>query len=73
MTRQDFLMKSKQYLRFFTPREENVESVIREKCGETDTDISTVINYAKWINDALFRRPETGSDGFLKRIQRDNR
>lgn len=53
-------------MRSFTPREENVESVIRDKCGKTDLDISTIIDYAKWINNAAFRRPEIGSDDVLE-------
>lgn len=66
MNRQEFLKAGKQYLRFFTPREENIESVIREKCGKTDSDISPIIDYAKWINNAVFRRPEINSDDVLE-------
>ncbi len=66
MNRQDFLKVSERYSGHFTPRKGNVESVIREKCGKTDTDISAVIDYAKWIHNFAFRKPETGSDDILE-------
>lgn len=66
MNRQDFLKNAKRYLLYFKPRNENVESVIREKCSESDTDINAIINFAKWVNDASFERPETNSDDVLE-------
>lgn len=65
MTRQDFLRNAERYLQFFKPRGNDVESVIREKCGE-NTDINAIIDFAKWVDNAVFRRPETNSDDVLE-------
>lgn len=66
MNRQDFLRNAKRYSLYFKPRNEEVESVIREKCSESNTDINAIIDFAKWVDDASFRRPETNSDDILE-------
>lgn len=68
MNRQEFLKAVKQYLRFFTPREEDTESVIREKCNENDTDINAIIDFAKWLDNAVLKRPEKNSDDVLQLV-----
>lgn len=66
MNRQDFLKNAKRYSLYFKPRNKNVESVIREKCSESDTDINAIINFAKWVNNLWLERPETNSDDVLE-------
>lgn len=66
MNKQDFLKNAKRYSLHFHPQNEDVESVIREKCSESDTDINSIIDFAKWVDDASFRRPETNSDDILE-------
>lgn len=65
MTRQDFLKDAERYTLYFHPRNEDVESIIREKCGE-NTDINAIIDFAKWVDNLVLRRPETNSDDVLE-------
>lgn len=44
MNRQDFLKSAQKYLQSFKSRENDVESVIRDKCNENDTDINGFYN-----------------------------
>ncbi len=66
MNRQAFLKSVERHLLFFKPREINVESVIREKCSKVDTDINAATDFAKWIDNAVFKRPEINSDDILE-------
>lgn len=66
MTRQEFLKAAERYTLYFHPRNEDVESVIREKCGESETDINAIIDFAKWVDNLVLRRPETNSDDVLE-------
>lgn len=66
MTRQDFLKSAQKYLQSFKSRDDNVESVIRDKCNENDTDINAIIEFSKWIGNAVFKRPENKSDDVLE-------
>lgn len=66
MTRQEFLNAAERYTLYFHPRNEDVESVIREKCGESETDINAIIDFAKWVDNLVLRRPETNSDDVLE-------
>lgn len=66
MTRQDFLKSAQKYLQYFKSRENDVESVIREKCNENDTDITAIIEFSKWIDNVALKRPENKSDDVLE-------
>ncbi|MBD5129112.1 MAG: hypothetical protein HDT43_04190 [Ruminococcaceae bacterium] len=67
MIRQEFLkIASERYSLYFKPRVEDVESVICEKCGENDTNINAVIDFAEWIDNAVLKRPEINSDDVLQ-------
>lgn len=65
MNRQEFLKAGKQYLQYFKPREDDVESVIRQKCNENDTDINAIIDFAKWVEHISLKKTETKSDDIL--------
>lgn len=66
MTRQDFLKSAQKYLQSFKSRDDNVESVIREKCNENDADITAIIEFSKWIDNVALKRPENKSDDVLE-------
>lgn len=66
MNRQVFLKNAEQHLSLFKPRNIDVESVIRRKCSKVDTNINAVIDFAKWIDNAVFKRPEINSDDVLE-------
>ena len=66
MNKQAFLKNVERHLLYFKPRDVDVESVIREKCSKDDTNINAVIDFAKWIDNAVFKRPEINSDDVLE-------
>ena len=65
MTRQEFLNAAERYSLYFNPRNEDVESIIRGKCNERDTDINAVIDFGKWVDHISFKRSEINSDDIL--------
>lgn len=65
MTRQEFLNAAERYTLYFHPRNEDVESIIRGKCNERDTDINAVIDFGKWVDHISFKRSEINSDDIL--------
>lgn len=67
MNRQEFIkIAVNHYSLYFKPQNEDVEKEIPLKCGESDTDTSAVIDFAKWIGYATFKRPEVNSDDVLQ-------
>lgn len=66
MDRQAFLKNVERHLLYFKPRDVDVETVIREKCSKDDTNINAVIDFAEWIDNAVFKRPEINSDDVLQ-------